>query len=89
MPRRLRFASGGFVYHALNRAVGRSTLFEKSGDYEAFLKVLRQAKDWQPIRLLAYCVLPNHWHLVLWPHEDGDLSEFLEALKERGQDLFY
>ena len=44
------------------RAVGRSTLFEKSGDYEAFLKVLRQAKDWQPLRLLAYCVLPTHWH---------------------------
>src|SRR5262249_8247 len=32
------------------------------------------------IRLLAYCVMPNHWHLVLWPHHDGDLSEFLRWL---------
>jgi putative transposase len=80
MPRRLRFASGGYVYHALNRAVGRATLFTKAADYAAFLKVLREAKDWQPLRLLAFCVMPNHWHLVLWPHRDGDLSEFLRWL---------
>jgi putative transposase len=80
MPRRLRMASGGYVYHVLNRAVGRTTLFRKAGDYAAFETVLRQAKDWQPMRLLAYCVMPNHWHLVLWPHRDGDLSEFLRWL---------
>jgi putative transposase len=80
MPRRLRFASGGFVYHALNRAVGRATLFDKSGDYAAFEKVLCQAKDWLPTRLLAYCAMPNHWHLVLWPQGDGELSEFLRWL---------
>jgi putative transposase len=80
MPRRLRFASGGFVYHALNRAVGRATLFDKSGDYAAFEKVLCQAKDWLPTRLLAYCAMPNHWHLVLWPPGDGELSEFLRWL---------
>ena len=80
MPRRRRFASGGYVYHALNRAVGRATLFAKEGDYAAFEKVLHQAKEWQPIRLLAYCLMPNHWHLVLWPQHDGELSEFLRWL---------
>jgi putative transposase len=80
MPRRLRCNSGGYVYHALNRAVGRATLFHKSGDYAAFEKALSQAKEWQPIRLLAYCLMPNHWHLVLWPRRDGDLSEFLRWL---------
>src|SRR6266404_7171415 len=80
MPRRLRMAAGGYVYHVLNRAVGRATLFRKAGDYAAFEQVLRQAKDWQPMRLLAYCVMPNHWHLVLWPRHDGDLSEFLRWL---------
>ena len=53
MPRRLRCASGGFVYHVLNRAVGRATLFDKPGDYHAFEKVLRQARDWLPVPLLA------------------------------------
>jgi putative transposase len=77
MPRRLRFASGGYVYHVLNRAVGRATLFKKETDYAAFIKVLRQAKERQPMRLLSFCLMPNHWHLVLWPKDDGELSEFL------------
>jgi putative transposase len=80
MPRRPRCNTGGFVYHALNRAVGRATLFHKDGDYAAFVRVLRQAQDWQPMRVLGYCLMPNHWHLVLWPAGDGDLSEFLRWL---------
>lgn len=32
------------------------------------------------MRLLAYCLMPNHFHLVLWPHHDGDLSDFLHWL---------
>ena len=32
------------------------------------------------MRLLAWCVMPNHWHLVLWPRRDGDLSEFMRWL---------
>src|SRR5262249_31320221 len=80
MPRRLRMASGGYVYHALNRAVGRATLFRKPGDYAAFEKVLRQARQEVPIRLLGYCLMPNHWHLVLWPRADGKLSDFLHWL---------
>ena len=80
MPRRLRMASGGYVYHVLNRAVGRARLFHKSADYAAFEKVLEEAKEWLPTRLLAYCVMPNHWHLVLWPEDDGDLSEFMRWL---------
>ena len=42
MPRCLRCNSGGYVYHALNRAVGRATLLNQEGDYAAFEKVLRQ-----------------------------------------------
>jgi putative transposase len=80
MPRRLRCNTGGYVYHALNRAVGRATLFRKDGDYAAFESALREAKSWQPLRLLAYCLMPNHWHLLLWPEHDGDLSEFLRWL---------
>jgi len=53
---------------------------DKPTDYLAFEKVLSQARDWLPVRLLAYCILPNHWHLVLWPEHDGDLSEHLRWL---------
>lgn len=80
MPRRPRFATGGYVYHVLNRAVGRSRIFDKSEDYAAFLGVLAEAHEWLPMRLLAYCLLPNHWHLVVWPEADADLSEWMRWL---------
>src|SRR5271154_7609184 len=78
MPRRLRTAAGGFVYHVLNRAVGRATIFGKAGDYAAFVKVLRQAHELIPTRLLAFCLMPNHWHMLVWPQEDGELSRYLQ-----------
>src|SRR5262249_46502847 len=80
MPRRLRGATGRYVYHVLNRAVGRATLFRKDADYLAFEAILREALDWQPLRVLSYCIMPNHWHLVLWPRRDGELSEYLRWL---------
>ena len=77
MGRALRADLGGYVYHVLNRGVGRATLFAKSGDYLAFERVLEEAQQRCPTRLLAYCLMPNHWHLVLWPEHDGQLARFV------------
>jgi len=68
------------VYHVLNRAAGRVRLFTRAGDYAAFEAVLEQAWARLPTRLLSYCVMPSHFHLVLWPREDGELSEFMRWL---------
>jgi putative transposase len=80
MPRRPRIATGGYAYHVLNRAVGRWTIFRDDQDYAAFERVLMQVQQRLPTRLLSYCLMPNHWHLVLWPQADGQLSEFLRLL---------
>lgn len=80
MPRRPRICPGGLVYHVLNRAVARLALFEKDADYEAFERVLAEALVEHPTRLLAYCIMPNHWHLVVWPRHDGELTDFLRWL---------
>src|SRR5262245_56986693 len=77
MPRPPRVSQPGYVYHVLNRAVARLPLFEQAGDFEAFERVLREALTVVPMRLLAYTIMPNHWHLVLWPHTDGSLSRFV------------
>ena len=77
MPRRLRLAGGGYAYHVLNRAVGRVRIFSKVRDYEAFEEVLVEARERMSMRVLAWCVLSNHWHFVLWPEHEGDLSEFM------------
>lgn len=80
MPRGPRQFPAGFVYHVLNRAVARLPLFEKPADYEAFLRVLAEALEEHPIRILAYVLMPNHWHFVLWPEHEGDLSAFCRWL---------
>jgi putative transposase len=80
MPRHARQAPGGLVYHVLNRAVARLLLFEKDGDYAAFETVLADALAKHPTRLLAYCLMPNHWHLVLWPSADDELTSFVRWL---------
>jgi putative transposase len=80
MARHARAAPGGLVYHVLNRAVARLPLFEKESDFAAFERVLHEALDEHPTRLLAYCLMPNHWHLVLWPRRDGELTAFVRWL---------
>ena len=80
MPRRPRAASGGLVYHVLNRRVGCLPIFETDGDYAAFERTLEEVVTRSGIPLLAYCVMPNHWHLLLWPRADGELSEAMRWL---------
>ena len=75
MPRRPRLAAGDLAYHVLNRRVGRLPLFDKPADYAAFEKVLAEAHA--QTRIAAYCLMPNHWHLLLWPRHDGELSDVL------------
>jgi putative transposase len=77
MPRNPRSSQGGYCYHVLNRGNARKTVFFKDGDYIAFIKLLKEAHEQTPMRLLAYCLMPNHFHLVLWPHHDGDLSNYM------------
>ncbi|MGO9913976.1 MAG: transposase [Isosphaeraceae bacterium] len=76
MGRPHRAAEGGYIYHVLNRANARMTIFEDGGDYQAFETVLAEAVARTELRLLAYCVMPNHWHVVVWPRRDKELSEF-------------
>ena len=77
MGRPKRYARGGVVYHVLNRANARMTIFESADDYDAFERILEEAVARYDMRLLAYQVMPNHWHLVVRPREDGDLSRFV------------
>ncbi len=76
MGRPLRAVSGGVVYHVLNRANARARIFRVDADYAAFLRIAAEAARRVRLDVLAYCVMPNHWHLVLRPWEDGDLSRF-------------
>lgn len=77
MARNARVDVGGEVYHVLNRAVGRLMIFNKPRDYQDFEKLLSEAKDLMDMRVLGYTIMPNHWHLVLYPKHNGDLGTFM------------
>ncbi|MGQ0735176.1 MAG: transposase [Acidobacteriota bacterium] len=80
MPRRRRLGMAGLVYHVMNRGARRGTLFESTADYDSFVAVLREAVERRPIRLLSFCVMPNHFHLLLWPQTDAQLPDFMHWL---------
>jgi putative transposase len=82
------------VFHVINRGVGRMQLFDDEADYAAFERVIEESLSVQPMRICAYCIMPNHWHFVLWPERDGELAAFMQQLtithvtrwqKHRGQ----
>jgi len=80
MPRRTQSGSGGLVFHVLNRGSRRGWLFRRNADYREFLCVIREAQCRVEMRLLAFALMPNHWHLLLWPRQDPDLSRFMQWL---------
>ncbi len=80
MPRPIRIAPGGMVFHVLNRGVGRMRVFHHDDDYLAFERIMEETLQTRPMRICAYCLMPNHWHMVLWPQHDGDLAAFMQRL---------
>ena len=71
MPRQARVSVADVVYHVINRANGRAEIFHTDKDYQQFESLLQEAKDLTDMRILAYCIMPNHWHLVLYPHNNN------------------
>jgi len=77
MPRMNRVAVGDIVYHVINRSNGRVTIFQDDNEYKHFESLLLEGVELTGMRILSYCIMPNHWHLVLHPKQDGDMSEFM------------
>jgi putative transposase len=80
MPRRARVTPGGLVYHVLNRTVAGLPLFRKEADFEAFERIMIESHQRHPTRILAWCLMRNHWHFLLWPREEGEVTAFMRWL---------
>ena len=80
MPRIPRGQQGGYAYHVINRGNGRGTVFHKTQDYEAFLSLLAEAKKRHRVKLFGFCLMPNHFHLVVEPAHQTALSQFMQWL---------
>ena len=80
MPRTSRAAVGGLVYHVLNRGNGRLEIFRKPGDYLAFVDLMIDAKERADIEVFGFCLMSNHWHMVVRPRRDRDLAAYFSWL---------
>ncbi len=80
MARTARASKGGICYHVINRGNGRATVYHTASDYRFFIGLMGKARARIPMRILSYCLMPNHFHLVLWPIYDGDLSRWMQWL---------
>ncbi|MFT7557867.1 MAG: putative transposase [Planctomycetota bacterium] len=80
MGRAPRIDLGNYVYHVLNRANARLPIFHNDADYKLFESVLEEVQQITEMRILSYVIMPNHFHLILYPRSDGDLSKFMQRL---------
>jgi putative transposase len=80
MARSRRKTAPGCVHHVVNRGNRKKIIFYKPGDYRAFLAVLGEAVNRFGMRVISFCIMRNHWHLVLWPDEDVSISAFMHWL---------
>jgi REP-associated tyrosine transposase len=80
VPRAPRNTQLGYAYHVINRGNGQAKVFHQPQDYEVFLDLLVAARQRQPIKLFAFCLMPNHFHLVVEPETTPALSRFMQWL---------
>lgn len=77
MPRSKRADEAGAIYHTLNRGNAKRKIFRKPSDYEAFIRTLKEGLEKYPVDLLAFCLMPNHWHMVVRPTKDGAMGRLI------------
>ena len=80
VPRRSRQATGGLVFHVVNRGSRRGLLFDSYAGYLVFESLLVAAARKFDVEIFAYCLMPNHWHLLIRPRTDGALSRCMHWL---------
>lgn len=80
MPRSRRHVPPNSIIHVINRGNDRRGLFHTPAEYDEFQWLMRHAMGREPLRLVAYVLMPNHWHMVAWPETSTQLSRYLHLL---------
>lgn len=68
------------VYYISVRSLNRELLFKDDSDYQNFLEILKERKTKYNFKLYAYCFLPRHYHLLIEPSQDANISKIMQAL---------
>lgn len=81
MARRPRVFAPGLLYHVIARGNRRQAVFLDDGDYETYLDRLAAYRTRYAVTLYAYCLMPNHVHLVART-ADAPLDRFMQGLQQ-------
>jgi len=87
MARKPRLHYHGAMYHVVTRGNNRQKIFTTEADYKTFLENLRRIKERKPFCLYAYCLMPNHIHLLIEVKNDA-LSVIMQRLLT-GYTIYY
>ena len=93
MPTKPREIYPNNIYHAYNRATEKRTIFYTEKDYNYFLEKIFYYQEKTKIKILAYAIMPNHWHFMLQepenltrrvdihpPGEQSEISKFISLI---------
>ena len=80
MPRTARALTGGLCCHVINRGNGRMKVFRSRDEYAGFVELMDLACQRTAMRVVGCCLMPDHFHLIVWPREDGDLTRWMQCL---------
>ncbi len=80
MPRVHRYLADGYFYHVINRGNGKQKIFHKDQDFAVSIQIMKEAKKHFSIDIFAYCLIPNHFHMVLMPNQPDHLSMWMHWL---------
>ncbi len=68
------------MYHVFNRGSRKGVLFDTCEDYDAFVRLMEEARRKRPMRIPAYCLMKTHLHFLLWPRNTEDVPRFMKWL---------
>lgn len=80
MPNRSDEFAPGHYYHIYNRGVGKGLIFFNPGNYEYCLRLIKRYYQRYGVSVIAYCMMPNHYHFFLRQETDQPLSLFIRVL---------
>lgn len=83
MPRLRRIVPDNTIHHVLNRGNRRQVVFHDDDDYDRFFNLLADSLERHPMRILAVCLMPTHFHMTVWPTTAGSLSAYMTCLMNK------